>query len=67
MDNTRAHAAADALGSTRAEGLEPGPEVVALLEAWGRGEVPDGVLAGAEDVLAARGSVGHLLPAASTV
>lgn len=32
---------ASALGSTRAEGLEPDEETVAVLEAWARGEVSD--------------------------
>ena len=51
LESTRAQAAA--LGSVRAEGGQPGPEVEALLAAWGRGELPTAVLAEARRLLAA--------------
>lgn len=34
---TRAHMAADAVESARAEGLEPGATVIETLDRWGRG------------------------------
>jgi hypothetical protein len=40
---TRAEAAADALGSVRAEGLDPG-RAEPLLQAWSRGELTDAQL-----------------------
>jgi broad specificity phosphatase PhoE len=40
---TRAQAAADALGSVRAEGLDP-TRAEPLLEAWARGELTDAQL-----------------------
>ena len=63
MDSTRLAAAASALGSVRAEGGQPGPEVEALLAAWGRGELPTAVLTEARRLLAAGGSIEHLLSA----
>ena len=64
MEIPRVQAAASALGSVRAEGGQPGPEVEALLAAWGRGELPTEVLTQARRLLAAGGSIEHLLPAA---
>ena len=64
MESTRLQAATSALGSVRAEGGQPGPEVEALLAAWGRGELPTAVLTEARRLLAAGGSIEHLLPAA---
>ena len=38
---SKEQAVADALGSLRAEDLEPEPAVVELMERWGRGEISD--------------------------
>jgi len=54
---TRQEAAANALGSVRAEGGEPEPAVVELLERWGRGEVSDEEFAEAQKTLAAHGTL----------
>ncbi len=62
---TRQHAAATALGSVRAEGLEPEPEVVELLERWARGEVSDAQLDEARKTLAAKGTLRPPAAAAS--
>ena len=64
VESTRSQAAASALGSVQAKGGQPGPEVEALLAAWGRGELPTAVLTQARRLLAAGGSIEHLLPAA---
>lgn len=64
MESTKAQAVASVLGSVCAEGGQPGPEVEALLAAWGRGELPTAVLTQARRLLAAGGSIEHLLPAA---
>jgi hypothetical protein len=56
---TRDQAAANALGSVRAEGLEPAPEVVELLERWSRGELSDDELSEARKSLAVN-STAHL-------
>lgn len=37
----RKTAAADALGSTRAEGIEPSPQTLAVIERWAAGELSD--------------------------
>jgi len=55
--SSRQRSAAIALGSVRAEGLEPEPAVVDLLERWGRGEVSDKELAQAKRTLATRGTL----------
>ena len=60
---SRERAAAIALGSVRAEGLEPEPAVVELLERWGRGEVSDAEFDEAQQILA---TYGTLTPAKHT-
>lgn len=60
--NLREIAAADALGSTRAEGLEPSEETLALVERWKRGEISDADLEAAERRIA---EASTLPPAAS--
>lgn len=45
MTVSRRQAAADALGSVRAEGLEPGPRAEAVLAAWAAGQLTDDQLA----------------------
>ena len=52
---TRQRATAIALGSVRAEGLEPEPEVVELLDRWGRAELSDAAFDEALKTLAAQG------------
>jgi Antitoxin VbhA len=47
--NEREIAAADALGSTRAEGLEPSKQSLLLVQQWARGEISDAELEAAED------------------
>lgn len=59
--DSRAHIAADAVGSVRAEGLEPGAAVVGLLDEWVRGEIGTGQLGEAAERLAAGGSVAEAL------
>ena len=54
---TRERAAAIALGSVRAEGLEPEPAVVELLERWGRREINDAEFAKAQKTLATHGTL----------
>jgi hypothetical protein len=46
-----------AMASVRAEGLEPEPAVVALLERYGRGELTDDQLDNARRVLASNGTL----------
>jgi hypothetical protein len=48
---------AKALASLRAEGLEPEPAVVELMERWGRGELTDQEFARAQKVIAAHGTL----------
>jgi hypothetical protein len=48
MTVSRDEAARDALASVRLEGLEPSETTVALLEAWGRGDIDDQELAAAK-------------------
>jgi Antitoxin VbhA len=59
--DTRAHIAADAIGSVRAEGLEPGTTVIEILDCWVEGEVETEQLGEAAQRLAAGKSVAHLL------
>jgi hypothetical protein len=54
---SRRQAAANALGSVRAEGLEPEPAVVELLERWGRCEITDAEFDEAGKILAAQGTL----------
>ncbi len=58
---TRAHMAADALGSVRAEGLEPGATVIEILDRWSEGTIATEQLGGAAQCLASGESVAHLL------
>jgi Antitoxin VbhA len=53
----------DVLGSVRAEGLEPSPEVVALLEAHARGELDGEALEGAQRRLAGGDRLASPIPA----
>lgn len=59
--STKAQIAADAIGSVRAEGLEPGGTVVQVLDRWVDGEIETEQLGEAAQLLAARESVAHLL------
>lgn len=59
--DTRAHIAADAIGSVRAEGLEPGPAVVEILDRWVDGSIATEQLGEAAQLLAAGESVAHLV------
>jgi Antitoxin VbhA len=59
---SRRRAAAIALGSVRAEGLEPSLAVVELLERWGCGEVTDAELEAAEKTLAEHGTLTSTAP-----
>jgi hypothetical protein len=54
---SKEQAVADALGSLRAEGLEPEAAVVLLMERWGRGEITDEEFAAAQKVIAAHGTL----------
>jgi hypothetical protein len=59
--DTRAHIAADAIGSVRAEGLEPGVTVVEILDRWVEGELDTEQLGEAAQRLASGESVARLL------
>ena len=59
--DTRAHIAADAVGSVRAEGLEPGETVIKLLDRWVGGMIETEKLGEAALRLAAGESVAQLL------
>jgi hypothetical protein len=61
MIDTRARIAADAVGSVRAEGLEPGTTVIEILDRWVEGKVETEQLGEAAQRLAAGESVTHLL------
>jgi Antitoxin VbhA len=54
-----AHIAADAVGSVRAEGLEPGATAIGLLDRWVGGEIETDQLAEAAERLAAGEPVAH--------
>lgn len=54
----------NALASVRAEGLEPEPAVVELLERWGRGELTDVQLEDARKDLASHGTLTAPVPLA---
>lgn len=60
---TRERAVAIALGSMRAEGLEPTSAVVELLDRWRRGEINDAELEAAEQALATSGQLPATVPA----
>lgn len=59
--DTRAHIAADAVGSVRAEGLEPGVSVVEILDRWVGGAIETEWLGEAAQCLAIGESAAHLL------
>lgn len=59
--DTRAHIAADAIGSVRAEGLEPGTTVIEILDRWVDGAIETEQLGQAAQRLAAGESVADLL------
>jgi len=59
--SAHAHIAADAIGSVRAEGLEPGTTVTELLDRWVDGQLETEQLGEAAQCLAAGESVAHLL------
>ncbi len=59
--DSRAHIAADAIGSVRAEGLEPGATVTEILDRWANGQIETEQLGEAAQRLAAGESVAHLL------
>jgi hypothetical protein len=59
--DTRAQIAADAIGSVRAEGLEPGRTVVQVLDRWIGGAIETEQLGEAAQRLATGQSVAHLL------
>lgn len=59
--DTRAHIAADAVGSVRAEGLEPGATVIEILDRWVDGAIETEQLGEAAQRLAAGETVVHLL------
>jgi antitoxin VbhA-like protein len=58
---SRVHIAADAIGSVRAEGLEPGATVVELLDRWVDRVIETEQLGEAAQRIAAGESVAHLL------
>jgi hypothetical protein len=53
--------AADAIGSVRVEGLEPGAIVIEILDRWSEGMIATEQLGEAAQRLASGGSVAHLL------
>jgi hypothetical protein len=59
--DTRAHIAADAIGSMRAEGLEPGATVTEILDRWIDRQIETGQLGEAAQHLAAGESVAYQL------
>jgi hypothetical protein len=59
--DTKTQIAADALGSVRAEGLEPGATVVQVLDRWVDGAIETEQLGEAAQRLAAGQSVAHLV------
>ncbi len=59
--DSRAHIAADAIGSVRAEGLEPGATVTEILDRWIDGQIETEQLGDAAQRLAAGESVANLL------
>jgi hypothetical protein len=59
--DSRTHIAADAVGSVRAENLEPGATVVEILDRWVAGTIETEQLGEAAPRLAAGESVAYLL------
>ncbi len=66
MTDSRAQIATDAIGSVRAEGLEPGRTVIEILDRWVDGQVETEQLGEAAQLLATGGPVTHLLGPRST-
>ena len=58
--DSRAHIVADAVGSVRAEGLEPGAVVIEMLNRWASGAIETGQLGEAAQRLATGESTEHL-------
>jgi hypothetical protein len=58
--DSRAHIVADAVGSVRAEGLEPGAVVIEILNRWASGTIETGQLGQVAQLLAAGESAAHL-------
>ena len=65
--DSRAQIAADAIGSVRAEGLEPGATVIEILDRWVNGQVETQQLGEAAQRLAAGEPVIHLLGRSESV
>jgi hypothetical protein len=61
MNDSRAQIVADAVGSVRAEGLEPGATVLEILDRWVGGAIETEQLGEAAQCLAAREPVTHVL------
>lgn len=61
MMDPRMQIAADAIGSVRAEGLEPGPVVTEILDRWAEGAIKTEQLGEAARRLAVGESVADLL------
>lgn len=61
MIDSRAHIVADAIGSVRAEGLEPGLTVIEILDRWVDGAIETEQLGEAAQRIAAGDSVTYLL------
>lgn len=66
MTDSRAHIAADAIGSVRAEGLEPGATVIEILDRWVDGAIETEQLGEAAQRIAAGDSVTYLLNQSGT-
>jgi uncharacterized membrane protein (DUF441 family) len=58
--DSRANIVADAIGSVRAEGLEPGVAVIGILDRWASGTIETGQLGEAAKQLAAGVSIADL-------
>ena len=65
VDSTRSRAAASALGSVRAEGLQPDGLTLQILDLWSRGIISDEQLTLVRRRLAAQQPVHDLLPVGS--
>jgi Antitoxin VbhA len=61
MIDSRAHMVADAIGSVRAEGLEPGATVIEILDRWVDGAIETEQLGEAAQRIAVGESVEYLL------
>jgi hypothetical protein len=59
--DSRAHIVADAIGSVRAEGLEPGKAVIEVLDCWVGGTIETEQLGEAARCLAAGEPIAHLV------